>query len=167
MIPLRRILSLICQFISTACLVSGFASVGQWAAWVLGLMIFLAWLSDLKWPSGWLPPLLLIASTGLAAVGLFTGVSPLAMILAATFALSSWDLVLFDHTLVGISSSQTVSILEKKHFQSLALALGLGLLVTITGRVIRFQIPFAGMVILVILVLFSLERLWRALNAKE
>ena len=43
---------------------------------------------------------------------------------------------------------------------ALGLALGVGLLVVILGQMIRFQIPFIFMLILVALAYISLERLW-------
>jgi hypothetical protein len=86
------------------------------------------------------------------------------MILSATFALASWDQVLLDHTLTDRSSSaKTIALLENRHNQGLALALGLGLLIDVAGRMIHLQIPLGVMIILVILVLFSLDRIWRAL----
>jgi hypothetical protein len=146
-----------------ACLAVGYALAGQWAALAAVLIALLAWLLARQGLSTWLSPAALVISVGLAAAGLFAGDSPTLMILSATLALASWDLVLLDHTLAGGSSAKTVTLLEKKHYQSLALALGLGLLAAVTGQMIRFQIPFGGMVLLVILALFSLDRLWRTL----
>ena len=162
--PLRKTLSLVCSLVCAACLAAGYAMVGQWIALVAILLVFLAWLLARKWPSTWLPSTALVISVGLAATGLFAGAPPLLMILSATFALASWDQVLLDHTLTDRSSSaKTIVLFENRHDQSLAVALGLSLLIAVTGRMIRFQIPLGVMIILVILVLFSLDRIWRAL----
>jgi hypothetical protein len=162
--PLRKTLSLVCPLACAACLVVGYALVGQWIAPTAILLTFLLWLFSCRWPSTWLPSTALVISVGLAAAGLMAGASPLLMILGATFALASWDQVLLDHTLTDRSSSaKTIVLFENRHNQGLALALGLGLLIDVTGRMIRFQLPLGVMIILVILVLFSLDRIWRTL----
>lgn len=162
--PLRKFLSLVCPMTCASCLAVGYAMAGQWVALVAVLIAFLAWLPARQWLSTWLSSSALVVTVSLAAAGLLAGASPFLMILSATLALASWDLVRFDHTLTGGSSAKTVARLEKKHYESLVLALGTGLLVALTGRMIRFQIPFVGMVILVIFVLFSLDRVWRMLT---
>jgi hypothetical protein len=163
-IPLRKTLSLVCLLACVACLVAGYALVGQWITLAAILLTFPVWLLARRWPSTWLPSTALVISIGLAAAGLMAGASPLLMILSATFALASWDQVLLDHTLTDRSSSaKTIVLFENRHYRSLAVALGLGLLIAVTGRMIRFQIPLGVMIILVIVVLFSLDRIWRTL----
>jgi hypothetical protein len=137
---------------------------GQWVALAAVLIAFLTWFRARQWLSAWLSSAALVINVSLAAVGLLIGVSPFLMMLSATFALASWDLVRFDHILTGDSSTSAVARLEKKHYESLVLALGPGLLVAVTGRMIHFQIPLGGMVLLVITVLFSLDRVWRLLT---
>ena len=153
--PLQKILSLVSPMACAACLAVGYAMAGQWVALVAVLIAFLAWLAARQRRSTWLSLAALVISISLAAAGLFAGVSPTLMILSATLALASWDLVLLDHTLAGNSSAQMVTLLEKKHYPSLVLALGLGLLAAVTGRMIRVQIPLGGMILLAILVLFG------------
>ncbi len=164
--PLRKVLAFLSVILSAACLALGFIMVGQWAALLAAIITFLFWLPAWKWPATWLPSFALIVSLSLAAVGLCTGSQPIPMVLAATLDLSSWDLVLFDHNLANVQSVESVALLEKKHYESLGLALGLGLLVTIVIRMIRFQIPFGGLVLLVILAFFSLDRIWRTLRER-
>jgi hypothetical protein len=161
----RKILSLVCPIASAVCLAVAYAQVGRWIALAIVLLTFLAWLLARKRPSIGLSSTALVISVGLAAAGLFAGASPFLMMLSATFALASWDLVLLDHTLTddSNSSAKTIALFENRHYQSLALALGLGLLVAVTGQLIHLQIPLGGMILLVILALFGLDRVWRAL----
>ena len=161
--PLRKILSLTSPIACAACLAVGYAMAGQWVALGAVLIAFLAWLAARQRQSTWLSLAALVISISLAAAGLLSGASPTFMIFSATLALASWDLVFLDHILAGSSSAQTVTLLEKKLYQSLVLALGLGLLAAVTGRMIRLQIPFGGVVLLAILALLSLDRLWRTL----
>jgi hypothetical protein len=112
-----------------------------------------------KWSFTWLPSAALVVSVSLAAVGLLAGAAPFLMLLGSTLALANWDLAFLNRILEGSLSTKAVTLLESKHYQSLALVLGLALLATITGRLIRFQIPFGGMILLVTLAFFSLGRL--------
>ena len=86
-------------------------------------------------------------------------VAALLMILSAAFALASWDLVLFDHSLSDnpISSAATRALFQNRHYRSLALALGLGLLIVFVGRTIQVQISFVIIGLFVLLALFSID----------
>jgi hypothetical protein len=164
--PFRKILALLSVILSTACLVLGFISVGQWEALAVALMTLSVWLPACKWPSNWLPSFALIISISLAAMGLYAGSQPFWTMLAATLALSSWDLVLFDHSLTNSLFEAPLALLEMKHYQNLGLALGLGLLGIAAIRMLHVQIPFGGLVLLVILAFFSLERIRRTLHER-
>jgi hypothetical protein len=165
--PLRRILSLACPMICAACLVAGYAANGGWIAVAAGVSTGLIWLLSYKRPASLPPSVALVISVVWGAVGLLVDAAPFLMILGTTLALASWDLMLLDHTLTSCanSSAQTIRLFENRHYQSLALALGPGLLIVIAGRMIQFEIPLGGMIVLVILAMFSLDRIWRTLNA--
>jgi hypothetical protein len=162
--PLRKILGLICLLLTALCLGFGAAMVGKWFAFAAGSFTLLIGLLAFKWPSSWLPSAALLGSVCLAAGGLLFGASPSLMLLGVTLALADWDLAFLDLVPADGSSVRAVSLLEQKHYQSLALAIGLTLLLTVAGRIIRFQIPFVGMIILVILAFLSLSRLGRMLS---
>ena len=164
-VRLRRILSLVCPMVCAACLMAGYALNSRWISIAAGASTGLVWLLANKRPATLPPSVALVISFVWVAAGLMAGASSFLMILGTTFALASWDLALFDHALADspISSAQTIALFQNRHYRSLALALGLGLLVVVVGRLFRFQIPFGWMVVLVILALFSLERIWRTL----
>jgi hypothetical protein len=165
MMPLRKILAISSVILSTACLALGFARVSQWGVLITVLVPLLVWLPACKWPSSWLAAFALVVTICLAAAGLYAGSQPFWTLLAATLGLSSWDLVLFDRDLTATLAIEPIVMLEKKHYESLGLALGLGLAGAAAIRLIRFQIPFGGLVLLVILAFFSLDRIWRTLRA--
>jgi len=152
--------------ISAACLASGYAVTGQGIAVVIALLTLPLWLLARKRPVTVPPSVALATSVCIGAAGLLTRAPSVLMILGAALALASWDLVLWQQTLTdnSISSAQTIALLETRHYQSLALALAPGLLIAITGPLIRVQLPFMGLVLLVILALFSLDRVWRTLK---
>ena len=162
--PPLKILRMTSHVACAACLGLGFYATGQWGFLAAAVLLCLGCLSDLKWPSDWLPSLALVAAVGLAAVGTFTGAQALLTLMAAAFALAGWDLALLEHALAGNAPVAPTTGIVRRHFQSLAIVVGVGLLVTITSQGFRFQIPFVGMVVLVVLVLYSLVRLWRTLG---
>ena len=161
--PFRKILRLVFPILCVTSLGIGYATTRTWIAILVLVLTLLAWLSAIKWSVGFLSYLALVISVGLAADGLLSGATPLWMLLGAAFALAGWDVVLCNHTSADNSLTTRLTLFESKHYQSLALALGLGLLAVVVGRLFRFQIPFGWMVVLVILALFSLERIWRTL----
>jgi hypothetical protein len=157
---LRRILNLLCPIFITLCLIFGFAKIGQGVALTAGLVALGVWLLAYRWPSTWLPSIALVLTVCLAAIGLSFGASALLMLVAATLALANWDLALLNRIPTVSSSTQNFTLLEKKHYQNLLLALGLAFSAIMMGRMIRVQIPFGVMILLVTLAFFSLTRVW-------
>jgi hypothetical protein len=158
--PVRKILRFVLPLISVTCLGIGYARTGLWIAALVTVFSLLAWLPAIKWSFGFLPACALVLSVSLAAAGLLTGGGiPLWMLVSAALSVAGWDMVLWNSSLADNSASTHLTLMEGKHYQSLAAALGLGLLAIIAGRLVHFQIPFSWMVVLVILALFSLERI--------
>ncbi len=157
---LRKALRIASSIAGTACLVSGFVSARQWELMAGALVIFMGCIFDLKWPSGWISPVALVVSVGISAAGLFTNAPAWLMLLASTFALATWDLALLDHALADNLPTATTVLLEKRHYQNLAIITGSGVLVMLAGQVIQLPIPFVIMMALVIVLLYSLLRLW-------
>jgi hypothetical protein len=161
--PFRIILRLVFPIFCVTSLGLGYATTRPWIAIFVVVFTLLAWLMAIKWPDGLLSSSALVFSVGLAAAGLLNGATPLLMLLGSALALASWDVALWNRTSADNSPIPSLTLIESKHYQSLALALGLGLLASVGGRLFRFQIPFGWMFVLVILALFSLERIWRIL----
>ncbi len=163
---LRRTISLACPIMCTICLAAGQAVNGWGIAVMAGASTGLAWWLANKWPATLLPLAAFAISIAWGAAGLLASAPSLLMFLSATFALASWDLVLFNHSLTGnpISSTSTIALFQDRHYRSLALALGLGLLIVLVGRAIQVQISFVIMGLFVLLALFSIDRIWRALK---
>ena len=168
---LRRTISLACPIVCTLCLAAGYAVSGWGIVVMAGASTGLAWWlahkwAANKWPATLLPLAAFVISIAWDAAGLLASAPALLMILSAAFALASWDLVLFDHVLADnpISSTSTIALFQNRHYRSLALALGLGLLIVLAGRTIQVQISFVIMGLFVLLALFSIDRIWRALK---
>ena len=162
--PFRKTLVLIFPLVCLACLGFGYAQARQWLALAGVLLALLAWLAGAKWPYRWLPLAALLLSLVLSGMGLFIGAPPVLMICSAALALAGWDLLLWEHALPDDLPASMLSRLAYSHYRSLALALVLGLLVALAGRLLRLNLPFGVLIFLVLLSLFSLERLWHTLG---
>lgn len=162
----QRLIRLACPLMCTLCLAAGYATHGWGLVALTGASIGLAWWLAIYRPATPLPLAAFVISMAWSAAGLLAGAPAPLMILSATLALASWDLVLFDHSLSDkpISSAATRALFLNRHYRSLALALGVGLLIVFVGRTIQVQVPFIIIVVLVLLALFSIDRLWRALQ---
>jgi hypothetical protein len=164
---LRKTLFVVCLVVSTLCLTGGYGSAGQWIGAVIAITSGLAWLPARKYPVSWLPHLCLITSVGLAVTGQLTGAPSLLMICGAGFALAAWDLILLDGALGTYSAGEQSRRYEIKHIQSLALALGAGLLAAFLGGVLTLRIPFVAMLLFVALVVFGFDRLWSTIKKRS
>lgn len=157
----RKNLTLLCPALSSLCLAGGF--LPSWAA-AAGALTLLIWAAAHRKKTLWTANLGLAAATAAAAYGLATGAGLAWMLPAAALGLASWDLLLLDARLEQNPPGVPTAALERAHFAALVLALGLGLLAAALGQLIRFQIPFFFMLILVALAYVSLDRLLRALG---
>jgi hypothetical protein len=164
---LRKNFFIICLAVSILCLTIGYGIVGKWIGTAIAISIGLAWLPARKYPASGLPFICLAASVCLAVAGQLIGSPPLLMICGSGFALAVWDLVFLNDALGRDSSGVQTRLYEGKHLQSLALALGSGLLVASIGRLLNFQIPFIVMILFVALVIFGLERIWGAIKKRS
>jgi hypothetical protein len=157
---LRNTLFFVCLIVSVLCLAAGYAVAGQWVGAGAAILIGPAWVFARKYPASWLPLICLLASVGLAVMGRLSGSPALLMICGAGVALAVWDLLILIDAMGNHPSGEQPRKHEKRHIQSLALALGSGLLLACFGRSVNLQIPFAILVLFIALLLFGLDRTW-------
>ena len=139
---LRKTFFVIGVAVSILCLIAGYGIVGEWIGTVIAIITGLAWLFAWKYPSSGLPFICLVVSVCLAVAGRLIGSPALLMICGSGFALAVWDLVFLNNALGRDSLGVQTRQYERKHLQSLALALGSGLLVAFLGRLFNLQLPF-------------------------
>ena len=156
----RKILNLVCLILTVLCLTSGYSKIGPGMAFTAGLVILVVWLLAYRWPASWFPSIALVVTIGLAVIELLQGAPALLMLAAAVLALVNWDLALLARQPRGSLSIRGFTLLERNHFQSLLVALGLAFPVMFIGRLVHFHIPFGLMVLLVLLAFASLMRVW-------
>jgi hypothetical protein len=82
------------------------------------------------------------------------------MLLGTTMALAVWDLLMLDVAIGRGTSVEQTRRYENSHLRSLALALGVGLVAILFGRLLSIQIPFAVLILSITILLFSLDRVW-------
>ena len=152
---------------SALCLAAGYAVTGQWLGVVIAMLTGPGWVLTRKYSAASLPLLCLLATIGLAATGCLIGSPPSLMIFSVAAALAAWDLSFFDVAMAGTSHTAQTRQYEIKHLQSLALALGFGLLAAFLGSLLQLQISFVMLILFIALVVFGLERVWGYVNKME
>jgi hypothetical protein len=163
---LRKACYIICLILLFICLAVGFGSSAYWTGVVLSIIAVSGWILAKKNPDSGLPHVCLVATISLAVAGILTGAIPWIMICASGFALTVWDVLLLDHALRDNPSDENTRLYENRHLQTLALALGAGLLLIFPGRLLKLNPPFIVLLVCIGLVLYGLDRVWRYLRNK-
>jgi nitrate reductase gamma subunit len=149
--------------LSTFMAVTGFWQIGLWPGAIAVLVCAIAWIFiRKKFSSAYLA-----ASVIFAANGLLLGVSAPFMFFYAGFSLAAWDLNSMDLSLSENSPDQKSSLYQSRRLLALGFSLSVGFLTILLGHLLSFQIPFIVMVLLLVLVFFSLNRIMRFLQQKD
>lgn len=159
-----KILPLFLPAFAAACLAAGFALCGRWFALLLVGLWLLAWWLSRKISNPWMAPLLLEVGVCLAGLGVLAGAPFFLMILSAAAALAGWDLSFTEAAPGGPAQMQPGARLWNRRVQTLATAITLGVASAGIGAVVRLQVPFALMLLLVVLAFASLDRVMGALK---
>jgi hypothetical protein len=166
-IPIGKTFFYACVFISTLSLAVGFGLEMRWFEVGITILCGAGWLTAQKFPASGLPLVCLLGSICLAVAGLLMRVTPLLMVLASGLSLGAWDLLCLDASLGEYSTDGQTRQYANSHSQSLALALGSGLLVAGLGHIIKIKIPFFGLALLAILILLAMDRFWGIIKKKN
>ena len=155
------------MIVSLLCFAAGYGMGGSWAGFGAVAVVFAGWLLGRKYPASGLPHLCLIVSVGIAAAGILIGLSYGLMIAGAIFALAAWDTLYLNASLDSISSGVKTRRYELTHLRSLALVLGLSVLVAVLGGFVSIKLPFFILVLGVGLVIYLLDQVWEFFRRKE
>jgi hypothetical protein len=101
----------------------------------------------------WLAHFSLAGFTGLSAAGILLGVPLIPIVIGSAAALAGWDLLLEMQS--GIPSTKGY---EGIHLKYLGAVISLGILLVIFGSRIQIKMPFSGMLVLVIVIIFFLNK---------
>jgi nitrate reductase gamma subunit len=160
---LRKLLLLTSWGLSTFLAVAGFWQVGLWKVTIAVLVCAIAWIFVRRKFSS----VCLAGSVTFAAAGLILGAAAPFMFFYAGFSLATWDLNSMDLSLSRNSPDQKSNLYQSRRLFALGFSLGAGFLIIFLGHLLRFQIPFIVMVLLLVLVFFSLNRIMRLLQQKD
>jgi hypothetical protein len=75
------------------------------------------------------------------------------MLVGCVGALAGWDLMLFSQTVKGAVNREDISLLEKRHYQSLAIVIVGGALFSLTAANLRLDLSFIVTLVLCALAL--------------
>jgi hypothetical protein len=85
---------------------------------------------------------LLVGSFILASVGTMMKLSFALMLLGCIGALAGWDLFLFSQTVHSVENQENITLLERRHNQSLAIAISGGVLLSLMTANLTLELPF-------------------------
>jgi hypothetical protein len=139
------------SYCAAACLGAGFIPGGYWPILPAFLVMMLFWVVMKKRSAFWSASSLLLVYVFLAAIGMAINLSLPLMLIGCIAALASWDLTLFNQSMVGNPLLETKVSLEKYHLRSLTAMCGSSLLLALIASLINLQFPFGVIVFLVLM----------------
>jgi hypothetical protein len=149
----------ICLSTAVACLMSAYALGARWEAALafLGCLFLCLLLGRRRY--SWLPYILLLLYSFASAYGVLVGLNPWLLAVGMCAALGTWEITLFMQSSRGETQSDYVLRMEKNHLHLLAGVLLLSMLLSLSGMVVRLNLPFLAVVLIVLAALLSIRRL--------
>jgi hypothetical protein len=144
-----------------ACLVIGYAINRQWIGVVGAGILGFTWWYSWNNPTSWETHICLLVTASLAVVGILLGTPPFLMILGSGMGLALWDLIYLNDSLKTDPPDVQTRHYEIKHLQLLLQLVVSGVFLGFAGHFLRFDTPFILLVVIIILALFSLNRIWQ------
>lgn len=158
-----------CLLVSAGCLSIGYILGGYWLISLIfwGMAIF--WLFTKKRLAFSLASSFLSIYVFLAAMGVIADLSIPLMVLGCTTALASWDLTIFEQSVVDNPSYKTKVPLEGYHLQSLAVAIFASLLLALVSSYLNLQFHFSIMIFLAVVavggITYGMQRIMKQDNS--
>lgn len=167
-----RSLYLLLAALSTTALILGYWGLTGWSLRSLTSEGAIIWLSvslglAFLWLAARLPKWAALSSAGLiaclvvAALGVFLGAPPLAMLVASVFGLAAWDLAQFNRRFEGIGRVEAAAEIEGRHLKRLLVVGGVGLALGAAALFVRVRLSFAVILLLGLLTFLGLSQVVR------
>ncbi|HUX20951.1 MAG TPA: hypothetical protein VMW69_06900 [Spirochaetia bacterium] len=153
--------------LSTACLSAGYLVAGHYVGAAFVLLPGVAVMFHRRLRFRWTALAYLTITVGFAAAGIFVANPPLLMVAGLVSAVAVWDLVDLDRWVAQSGAGAATHGTELLHLRSLALSLGSGLLLAAIGLTVSLHIPFFVLVVMILLFLFSGDRVYRYLAGRN
>jgi hypothetical protein len=142
-------------------MVIGYAITRQWIGVVGAGILGFTWWYSWNNPTSWETHICLLATAGLAVVGILLGSPLFLMILGSGLGLAVWDLINLNDSLKNDSPDIHTRHYEIKHLQLLFQIVVTGVVLGLSGHFLRFDTPFILLVAIIVLALFSLNQIWQ------
>lgn len=150
--------------LATLALVLGCAANGFWLGALVAVLLGALWLAG--WPRGWdwANPLALVGNVTTAALGVWLGGAPWALLLGVVATLAAWDLCHFAAQLRHTPQVIGEVALVTAHLRRLGVATGAGLLLGGLALTLRLGLSFGPALALLLLAGLGLRALGRAIQ---
>jgi len=128
------------------------AAMGAFAVgllWLLSRRVFRAWIASIGL-------FIFVCASG---VGAWLGLSPILMAISVLGSLSAWDLAGFFRRLGRAAPEDDLIQLGKKHLVQLGIFMGVSMILALLGLLIRVNIPFWWVFLLVLVTVLGIMKL--------
>jgi hypothetical protein len=134
--------------LSASSITAGYLRAGAWMILPtllgIGLLYFIARRRSVFQTAS----VLLVGAFILAAVGGLMQLSFTLMLVGCVGALAGWDLMLFSQTVKSAANLEDISLLESRHYRSLAIAIAVGVISSLTAANLALDLPFIVILLL-------------------
>ena len=154
------LIALICSIvISSGSLAWGYAQSGftSFSAWII--ILGLGWLLAIWQRWYWYSSFALLATTILAALGLWFGFIPGWLFVGGIFALFAWDMAEFRQRLAVMPKDENRRGVERRHLLRVSLLALAGMTLASIAMILRVQFTFEWSALLVVVILLGLGQL--------
>lgn len=150
--------------LATLALAFGCAANGFWIGAIVAVLLGALWLAG--WPRGWAwaNPLALVGNVSTAALGVWLGGAPWALLLGVVATLAAWDLCHFAARLRRTPQIIGEAALITAHLRRLGVVIAAGLLLGILALTLRLGLSFGWALALLLLAALGLRALGRAMQ---
>ena len=153
---LHSLVQLVCIAGSTGCLLLGYALAGNWPVALVLAAVALFWILMSKKSAFWASSGALVAYLGLCVVGILLNCPLPPLVLGSLSTLTWWDLTDSGQGFCSEPPGKFRRLLEKHRLQSLALMIGISLMLEAAGLWLSLQLPFGVILLLVILAMIGI-----------
>lgn len=129
-------------FLTAASLAAGYLRSRVWVILLFVLTISLLFFVARRRSVDQAASVLLAGAVVLASVGVIIQMSLILMPVGCIGALASWDIMLFSQTTTLVAKRDDFVLLDRRHYWSLAIAIGGGTLFSLTAGNLTLNLPF-------------------------
>lgn len=162
MTRIQPIMIAMAALVSVGSIVGGYLMAGFRMVLLAPFCLALLWIIARRRSRSWGASILFAAVVFLAGFGITEGLSFILMLTGIVAGLASWDLMLFDADMQRERPGEPNASTNRYHLKWLALALGVGWLISVLATNLELRLPF---MVVALLALFSVFGLTTAIRS--